>query len=176
MIAALVVVYLYNFKVLPVERSMFAEEYVTNLIAFLNIGLTGFVVASLAARFVYPSIGAEGGSFYIIMSSPLSAERYILNKYFFYAWPFTCLALILLVVSNGAILFLFTAIAFEMAIIFLGGSPVYRLMRDWLRHGVMPAQHLLTLIGWIFFSIAVSLFLALYFIRIGINKLKTSGL
>jgi len=226
MIAALVVVYLYNFKVLPVERSMFAEEYVTNLIAFLNIGLTGFVVASLAARFVYPSIGAEGGSFYIIMSSPLSAGRYILYKYLFYVVPFTCLALVLLVVSNrllniegpmlwisvitgliitwtvlamalgfgaiyadfkaenraaalggvGAILFLFTAIAFEMAIIFLGGSPVYRVMRDWLRHGVMPSHHLLTLIGWVFVSIAISLFLALFFIRTGIKKLETSGL
>ena len=41
MIGALVVVYLYNFKVLPVERSLFEEEYVTNLISFLNIGLTG---------------------------------------------------------------------------------------------------------------------------------------
>jgi ABC-2 type transport system permease protein len=226
MIAALVVVYLYNFKVLPVDRSMFAEEYVTNLISFLNIGLTGFVVASLAARFVYPSIGAEGGSFYIIISSPLSAGRYIFYKYLFYFVPFTGLALILLVVSNhllniegpmwwisvstgfvitwtvlamalgfgaiyadfkaenraaalggiGAILFLFTAIAFEMAIIFLGSTPVYRVMRGWLRHGVMTTQDLLTLLGWVFASIAISLFLALFFIRTGIKKLETSGL
>jgi ABC-2 type transport system permease protein len=100
MIAALVIVYLYNFKVLPVERSLFEEEYVTNLISFLNIGLTGFVIASLAARFVYPSIGAEGGSFYIIMSSPLSTAKYMLHKYLFYFVPFTGLALVLLVVSN----------------------------------------------------------------------------
>jgi ABC-2 type transport system permease protein len=226
MIAALVVVYLYNFKVLPVDRSMFAEEYVINLISFLNIGLTGFVVASLAARFVYPSIGAEGGSFYIIMSSPLSAGRYILHKYLFYVLPFTALALILLAVSNrllniegpmwwisivtglvitwtvlamalgfgaiyadfkaenraaalggmGAILFLFTAIAFEMAIIFLGGSPVYRVMRGWLRNDVMPTNDLLTLVGWALSSIALSLFLALFFVRTGIKKLETSGL
>ena len=226
MIAALVVVYLYNFKVLPVDRSMFAEEYVINLISFLNIGLTGFVVASLAARFVYPSIGAEGGSFYIIMSSPLSAGRYILHKYLFYVLPFTALALILLAVSNrllniegpmwwisvvtgliitwtvlamalgfgaiyadfkaenraaalggmGAILYLFTAIAFEMAVIFLGGSPVYRVMRGWLRNGVMPTTDLLTLVGWALTSIAISLFLALFFVRTGIKKLETSGL
>jgi ABC-2 type transport system permease protein len=226
MIAALIVVYLYNFKVLPVDRSMFAEEYVINLISFLNIGLTGFVVASLAARFVYPSIGAEGGSFYIIMSSPLSAGRYILHKYLFYVLPFTALALILLAVSNrllniegpmwwisivtglvitwtvlamalgfgaiyadfkaenraaalggmGAILFLFTAIAFEMAIIFLGGSPVYRVMRGWLRNDVMPTNDLLTLVGWALSSIALSLFLALFFVRTGIKKLETSGL
>jgi ABC-2 type transport system permease protein len=225
MIAALVVVYLYNFKVLPLERSMFEEEYITNLISFLNIGLTGFVVASLAARFVYPSIGAEGGSFYIIMASPLSTARYILHKYLFYVVPFTVLALILLVVSNrllnidgpmwwisvitgliitwtvlamalgfgaiyadfkvenraaalggiGAVLFLFTAITFEMAIIFLGGSPVYRVMRGWLRNGVMPASDLLTLLGWILASIAISLFLALFFIRTGIKKLEASS-
>jgi ABC-2 type transport system permease protein len=225
MIAALVVVYLYNFKVLPVERSLFEEEYVTNLISFLNIGLTGFVVASLAARFVYPSIGAEGGSFYIIMSSPLSTARYILHKYLFYVIPFTLLALVLLVVSNrllniegpmwwisvttgllitwtvlamalgfgalyadfkaenraaalggvGAILFLFTAIAFEMAIIFLGVSPVYRVMRGWLRHGILPPDDLLKLIVWILASIVISLFLALFFIRRGIRKLEASS-
>ncbi|MDX2433923.1 MAG: hypothetical protein QNK14_04845 [Desulfobacterales bacterium] len=225
MIGALVIVYLYNFKVLPVQRSMFEEEYVTNLISFLNIGLTGFVVASLAARFVYPSIGAEGGSFYIIMSSPLSTARYMLHKYLFYLVPFTGLALILLVVSNsliniegpmwwisiftgliitwtvlamalgfgaiyadfkaenraaalggiGAILFLFTAIAFEMAIIFLGGAPVFRVMKSWLRTGIMPVNDLLTLVAWILVSIAISLFLALFFIKRGINKLKASS-
>jgi len=225
MIAALIVVYLYNFRVLPVERSMFAEEYITNLISFLNIGLTGFVVASLAARFVYPSIGAEGGSFYIILSSPLSVGRFIFDKYLFYLTPFTGLALILLVVSNrllniegpmwwisvvigliitwtvlamalgfgaiyadfkaenraaslggiGAILFLFTAIAFEMAVIFLGGGPVYRVMRSWLRHGTLPTYDLLTLLGWVAASIAVSAFLALFFINSGVKKLETSG-
>jgi ABC-2 type transport system permease protein len=225
MIAALVVVYLYNFKALPVDRSMFQEEYVTNLISFLNIGLTGFVVASLAARFVYPSIGAEGGSFYIIMSSPLSTFRYILHKYLFYVVPFTGLALVLLVVSNrliniegpmwyisiitgliitwtvlamalgfgaiyadfkaenraaalggiGAILFLFTAIAFEMAIIFLGGAPVFRVMKSWLRKGVMPVDDLLTLIVWILVSLALSLFLSIFFIKKGINKLEASS-
>ena len=225
MIAALVVVYLYNFKVLPVERSIFEEEYVTNLISFLNIGLTGFVIASLAARFVYPSIGAEGGSFYLIISSPLTTTRYILYKYVFYVVPFTGLALILLVISNrllniegpmwwisvttgllitwtvlamalgfgaiyadfkaenraaalggiGAILFLFTAIAFEMAIIFLGGSPVYKVMRGWLRHGIMPFNDLLILIGWILASVSLSLFLSFFFIRKGIKKLETSS-
>jgi ABC-2 type transport system permease protein len=225
MIGALVIVYLYNFKVLPVERSMFAEEYITNLISFLNIGLTGFVIASLAARFVYPSIGAEGGSFYIIMSSPLSIARYILHKYLFYVVPFTGLALLLLVVSNhllnikgpmwwisliagllitwtvlamalgfgaiyadfkaenraaalggiGAILFLFTAIAFEMLIIFMGGSPVFRVMRSWLRTGIMPHDGLQTLIVWILASVVISLLLGIFFVRRGIQKLEASG-
>ena len=225
MIAALVIVYLYNFKVLPIQRSAFQEEYISNLIAFLNIGLSGFVVASLAARFVYPSIGAEGGAFYIIMSSPLSTARYLLYKYFFYLVPFTMLALVLLVVSNhllniagpmwwislltgliitwtvlamalgfgaiyadfkaenraaalggiGAILFLFPAIAFELAVIFLGGAPIFRVMKSWLRQGVMPVDSVLMLVGWGLSSIALSVFLALFFIKKGVRKLAESG-
>ena len=99
MIAALVVVYLYNFKVLPLERT-FGTVYVANLIAFGNIGLTGFLSASLAARFVYPAVGAEGGSFYLIKSSPLTLSRYICYKYLFYVIPFTCLTAVLIGVSN----------------------------------------------------------------------------
>ena len=63
-----------------------------------------------------------------------------------------------------------------MAIIFLGGSPVYRVMRGWLRNGVMPTNDLLTLVGWALASIAISLFLALFFVKTGIKKLETSGL
>jgi len=99
MIGALVVVYLYNFKVLPLERT-FGTVYVANLISFGNIGLTGFLAASLAARFVYPSIGAEGGAFYLIKSSPLNSSRFFLYKYLFYLVPFSILTLILIGVSN----------------------------------------------------------------------------
>lgn len=99
MIGALVVVYLYNFKVLPLERT-FGTVYVANLIAFGNIGLTGFLSASLAARFVYPAVGAEGGAFYLIRSSPLTLSRYLWYKYLFYVIPFTCLTLVLIGVSN----------------------------------------------------------------------------
>jgi ABC-2 type transport system permease protein len=99
MIGALVVVYLYNFKVLPLERT-FGSTYVANLISFGNIGLSGFLAAALAARFVYPSIGGEGGAFYLIRSSPLSSARFLLYKYLFYLIPFTVLILLLVSVSN----------------------------------------------------------------------------
>ncbi len=99
MIGALVIVYLYNFKVLPLERT-FGSTYVSNLIAFGNIGLSGFLAASLAARFVYPSIGAEGGAFYLIRSSPMSPARFFFYKYLFYLVPFTILTLVLIGISN----------------------------------------------------------------------------
>jgi ABC-2 type transport system permease protein len=100
MVGALIVVYLYNFKALPMDRSMMKEEYLANLLAFLNIGLTGFVITSLSARFVLPAIGAEGESFYLIRTSPLSMGRFLVHKYLFYAFPFTGLSLLLVLVSS----------------------------------------------------------------------------
>ena len=100
MLAALIVVYLYNFKVLPLDRSPLPTVYISNLIAFGNIGLAGFMAASLATRFVYPSIGSEKGAFYLIAASPLSLGRFLCYKYLFYLTPFTLLALILVIASN----------------------------------------------------------------------------
>ena len=225
MIAALVVVYLYNFKLLPVKRSAFEEEYITNLISFLNIGLTGFIVTSLSARFVYPSIGAEGGAFYIIHSSPVSISRFLWYKYLFYVIPFTILSLFLVIVSDnllniegpmwwfsvitstiitltvvavalgfgsiyadfkaenrtaalggmGTILFLLTALAFQMAIIFLGALPAYRLVIQWL-HGINPRITDLVILGvWIMVSLLLAVGLALHFFRKGVTALEKSG-
>jgi len=100
MIGALVVVYLYNFKVLPVDRSPIQEEYIANIVSFLNIGLVGFMVTSLAARFVYPAVGSEGGAFAMILSAPIAIRSYLLGKFVFYAIPFTFFALLLVIVSD----------------------------------------------------------------------------
>jgi ABC-2 type transport system permease protein len=101
LIGALMVVYLYNFKVLPLDRSPLPTEYLTNLIAFANIGLAGFLATSLAARFVYPSIGTEGPAFLAIRSSPLPLPTYLLCKYLFYCIPFTAISLFLIIASNA---------------------------------------------------------------------------
>lgn len=222
MIAALVVVYLYNFKLLPVDRSMFQEEYITNLISFLNIGLTGFVVVSLSARFVFPSIGAEGGAFYIIQSSPLSIRRYLFNKYLYYVIPFTALSLILVIVSDhmlkiqgpmwwfsvatsvlitwtvvavalgfgalyadfkaenraatmgglGAIFFLFTAMTYELVIIFLVSLPAFRFVRRWLRDRPIRAKDLLVLAVCTLAAFLISTLLARYCLKKGEEKLE----
>ena len=222
MIGALIVVYLYNFKALPVERSPMSEEYITNLISFLNIGLTGFVIASLCARFVYPSVGAEGGSFYIIQSAPLSISRYLFYKYLYYVIPFTGLTIFLLITSNhllnvegpmwwvsvvsgtlitwtvvalalgfgaiyadfkaenraaalggmGGIMFLFTAIGFELLIIGLGGRPAYRLVRAWIWDTMPKTWDLVILVTWIIGSVTLAISLSVYFFRKGVKKLE----
>ena len=223
MIAALVVVYLYNFKMLPVDRSIFGEEYITNIISFLNIGLTGFIVASLSARFVYPSIGAEGGAFHIIRSSPVSLGNFMFHKYLYYVVPFTIMTLGMVVTSDhllnitgpmwwisvgttllicwtvvamavgfgaihadfkaesraaalggmGAVLFLFTAMAYEIIIICLGFFPAYKVVGKWLRKIPVNAWDLTLLSGWIIFAFISGIFIAVFFFRKGVNSLQS---
>jgi len=57
------------------------------------------VTTSLAARFILPSIGAEGGCFYLIQSSPLSIHAYLRHKLAIYALPFTGMAVLLVAVA-----------------------------------------------------------------------------
>ncbi len=70
------------------------------LIAFLNLGLVGFLMAGVAVRFVYPSISLEGKPFWIIETAPISPLRFVLLK-FFASWiPLTVTALLVVTVSN----------------------------------------------------------------------------
>lgn len=100
MIGALVLVYLYNFKVLPLDRAPMSTVHLANIIGYANIALAGFLVVSLCARFVYPAISMEQEAFNVLRTSPLSLSRYLLYKYLFYVIPFTFIMLILLLAGN----------------------------------------------------------------------------
>lgn len=100
LLGALVVVYLYNFSVLPLDRSPIRIEFLQNEIAFLNMGLAGFVLSAVSVRFIFPAVSAEGGAFWIIRSSPLSMERFLAGKYLLYLFPMLILGEVLIVVTN----------------------------------------------------------------------------
>ncbi len=97
---ALVVVYVYNFKVLPLEKSPLPLDFLQNGLAFLNMGLAGFVLAAVGVRFVFTAVSAEGEAFWILRSSPMSFRRYLWGKYFFFLVPMLFLGLVLIVVTN----------------------------------------------------------------------------
>ncbi len=97
---ALVVVYVYNFKVLPLHKSPLPLDFLQNGLAFLNMGLAGFVLAAVGVRFVYTAVSAEGQAFWIIRSSPMKLKRYLWGKYFFFLVPMVLLGLVLIVVTN----------------------------------------------------------------------------
>jgi len=100
LLLALIVVYLYNFSVLPLDRTPIKTVYLQNLFSFLNMGLATFVLTAIAARFVFPAVSLEGQSFWIVRSSPVSIRTFLWIKFFIYYLPLAVLSEVLIVVSN----------------------------------------------------------------------------
>lgn len=100
LLLALMIVYLYSFKLLPIERSPMPSFFLQNLLSFLNLGMVGFVTTSVAVRFVFPTVSLEGESFWIIRSSPLSLKEFLWAKFWSSLLPLLILAELLTVVSN----------------------------------------------------------------------------
>ena len=100
LLAALVVVYLYNFSVLPMDKSPIPTFYLQNLISFLNMGLAGFVLSAVAARFAFPAVSMEGPSFWIIGTAPITIRGLLWSKFFTSLLPLLVLAEMLIILSN----------------------------------------------------------------------------
>ena len=78
---ALVLLYLYNFRVLDLERIPYMSGFLKNVYAFINLGMAGFVMATVAVRFVFPGVSAEGAAFWIIRTSPISMHDFLWSKF-----------------------------------------------------------------------------------------------
>jgi len=122
LLLALVVVYLYNFSVLP-SNFTFATFFLQNLFSFLNLGLAGFVLAAVAVRFVFTSISAEGLAFWIVRSSPLTLDQFLWSKFWTAIPPLLVLSQILTLASNhflGATTFMTVLSAFTILCVTFG--------------------------------------------------------
>jgi ABC-2 type transport system permease protein len=100
LIAALVVIYVYNFKVLPIDKSPIKTVYLQNLFSFLNMGLALFVLTAISARFAYPAVSMEREAFWLVKTSPLSLKAFLWIKFFIYYFPLLILTEILIVATN----------------------------------------------------------------------------
>jgi ABC-2 type transport system permease protein len=100
LIAALVVIYVYNFKVLPIDKSPIKTIYLQNLFSFLNMGLALFVLTAVSARFAYPAVSMEREAFWLVKTSPLSLKAFLWIKFFIYYFPLLILTEILVVATN----------------------------------------------------------------------------
>jgi ABC-2 type transport system permease protein len=63
LIIALTAIYLYNFSVLPLDKTPIKTVYLQNIFSFLNMGLATFVLTAVAAWFVCPAVSIEGEAF-----------------------------------------------------------------------------------------------------------------
>jgi len=100
LLLALTIVYIYSFKLLPLERSPMPTIFIQNLISFLNLGMVGFVTSAVAVRFVFPAVSLEGESFWIIRSSPLPLKEFLWAKFWSSVLPLLVLSEVLIVLSN----------------------------------------------------------------------------
>lgn len=100
LLGVLVVVYVYNIKVLPLYTGEEVTFFLINAVSFLNLGLAGFVVAAIAARFVFPAMSIEGRMMWLLRSSPLNVRTLFWSKYWVGTVPLLLVALPLIVITN----------------------------------------------------------------------------
>jgi ABC-2 type transport system permease protein len=81
LLLALVLVYLYNFRVLDLERVPYMSGIVKNVYALINLGMAGLVMATIAVRFVFPAVSAEGAAFWIIRTAPIALRDFLWSKF-----------------------------------------------------------------------------------------------
>ena len=110
LMAALLFIYLYNIRMLPLGGDARAT-----LVAYANLGMTGFVIAAICLRFAYPSVSGEGKAFWIIQSAPISYRSFLAVKVLVYAAPLTLFSLLLTAFANvileaNAVVWTFTLI------------------------------------------------------------------
>lgn len=100
LLGVLVVVYLFNIKALPLFRGEQVPFFTVTLVSFLNLGLSGFVLASIAARFIFPAVSLEGRQMWLLRSSPLDLRALLWSKYWVGTAPLLVLALVLTGLTN----------------------------------------------------------------------------
>jgi len=100
LLAVLVVVYLFNIKALPLHKGEPVGFFYVTLVSFLNLGLAGFVLASIAARFIFPAVSLEGRHMWLLRSSPLDLRALLWSKYWVGTVPLLVLALLLTGLTN----------------------------------------------------------------------------
>ncbi|HTI62722.1 MAG TPA: hypothetical protein VL524_04385 [Gemmatimonadaceae bacterium] len=92
LLAVLVLVYVVNIKYLPL-RGDGVSFFLVNVVPFLNLVLAGFVLASIAARFIFPGVSLEGRTLWLLRSSPLPMRELLWSKFWVGTLPLLVLAL-----------------------------------------------------------------------------------
>jgi ABC-2 type transport system permease protein len=62
--------------------------------------LSGFVLAAIAARFIFPAVSLEGRQMWLLRSSPLDLRAFLWSKYWVGTVPLLVLALLLTSLTN----------------------------------------------------------------------------
>jgi ABC-2 type transport system permease protein len=100
LLLALTLVYLYNFRVLDLDRLPYMSGFLKNVYAFLNLAMASFVMSTVTVRFVFPAVSAEGAAFWIIRTAPISLRDFLWSKFWTGLVPILLLTEGLIIAGN----------------------------------------------------------------------------
>ena len=100
LLSVLIVVYVYNIRQLPLYTGEQVSFVLVTVVSFLNLGLAGFVVAAVAARFVFPAMSIEGRVMWLLRSSPVDVRTVFWAKYWVGTVPLLVIAVPLIIGTN----------------------------------------------------------------------------
>jgi ABC-2 type transport system permease protein len=163
LLAVLVVVYVFNVRFLPSAATDGVSFFLVNVIPFLNLGLAGFVLASIAARFIFPAVSMEGRTLWLLRSSPLPMRQLLWSKYWTGTLPLLVLALSIVGVTDALLgvsefifalsIFTITFMTLALAALALGLGAVYP------RFEAESAAQIPTSFGGLVYMLASALFI-----------------
>jgi ABC-2 type transport system permease protein len=93
----LLLIYLINLRYFPTDVK---DSFWKTFIGFTNFAFSGFILATLSVRFVFPNISLEGRSFWVIASSPMPIGRVFWEKFWSAFFIFLMISEVLAFVSN----------------------------------------------------------------------------
>ena len=101
LLVVLLMIYIFNIESLPIHSGERIPFALVTIISFLNLGLAGFVLSAVAARFIFPAISLEGRLMWLLRSSPLDPRAMLWSKYWMGAVPLLVLALSITMLTNA---------------------------------------------------------------------------
>lgn len=93
----LLIFYLINLRNLP---SKVTHVFWKTMVSFFNSGFTGYVLATVSVRFVYPAISLEGRNFWVIGTAPIKLSTMFWAKFWQTFSIFLVSAQLLVFLSN----------------------------------------------------------------------------
>ena len=84
LVGAIVLIVLASVAAFPVDliKGPWMDTW-RNMLAWMVLGLIGFVMSAVAARFQFTAVSSEGRAFWIVRTGPVDARRYLWAK----VWP-----------------------------------------------------------------------------------------
>ncbi len=148
LLLALAVVYVYNFRVLDLDRLPYMSRVIKNAYAFVNLAMAGFVLSAVAVRFVFPAVSAEGPAFWIVRSAPISMRAFLWSKFWTGLVPVLGLSLTLTLVANQFLgVAPFLKVVSAVAIVFMSFALVGLAAGMGARHPRFGAENLTQVAG-----------------------------